>query len=659
MPGIATKFVVLDRAIERLAASPNPSAQAAAAVMQAHPQYAALGAIGPAIADFLPSDPPAASGPSTPQAPYASLWTQVLAIAGGDGSSTDPGALFVISEFKRLLGLLDHIVADEDLGALKDLQNSGDVAAIDTLADQLKVIVNSLLPRIATIGAAITAGMRPAVNVAVGSPVPPAEVWTAREWLFWKHPGRFASALVKRALTSGDQRMLAYAYGYLCSVSSDVGFAPFLNSTVGASYRQQWWRTRWVSNYVDCWVHGYYRTPATIAGDTMTPPYGQLAALCDAKLHERLTLAPMDPTAVMAGMRQGDPFPSVLPGEFSDYWMSAWQDAYGPPTVGTRFRKAALNGAFCMTWMSLWFQTSGDVIGCAPPPPGGPPGNCGSAPSWVDPNVPGDPGDGSGPAVPKPESDPDVGEIVSGVILAVLGIASLFFGGGAAGVAALVGSIALIVDGVTDIDWAKLRCDLYWLRQYLNNGLRALHDLLTLGAFTHPYPGELAIDQTTVQLLGIPHTFDSGKRLAKSRPVFPEKLIIDVHQDRVGQFPADVWNGDLGTWDQMPTGIEDPETTGYLRAEYPPFALDDSVANPLTADNDVRTGPTGPPAERRVPGSEVPVTFANAVDNAVDLILHAGGEIPDWNLDADRGMAWLTFELKTPMTDPVAVVEEP
>lgn len=659
MPGMATHFGVLDLALARLAASTDPAALEAAAVMQAHSEYAALGAIGPAIADFIPSDPPVGSGPATPQAPYASLWTQVLAIAGGDGTPADPGALHVINELKRLLDKLDGIVAAEDLNDLKALQDSGDVGDIETLAEQLKTIVDSLLPRVAAIGAAITTGLRPAVNVPVGDPLPPPQVWTAREWLFWKHPGRFATALVKNAQESGDDRFKAYAYGYLCSVATNVGFAPFVNSTVGSTYRLQWWRTRWVSNYVDTWVHGFYRTPASLSGDTVTPAYADLVPLCSAKLHERVTVGSLDPASVLTGLRQGEPFPSVLPEDFADYWMTSWESAYGPATPGGRFHKSALNGAYCMSWMKLWFQTSGEVIGCPPPPPGPPPGNCGPAPSWVDPNVPGDPGDGSGPTVPEPESDPDVGKIVSGIVVALLGLGSLFFGGGVAGAAALAGGIQMVIDGASEINWAKLRCDLYWLRQYLNNGLRALHDLLTLGGFCHPYPAELELDETTLTLLGIPYTFDSGKRLAKSRPVFPEQLTDMVGDEPVGRFPGKAWTGTLGTWTQMPTGVEEPDTTGYLHAEYPPFALDDGSANPLTPQSDVRTGTVWPPAERRHPGTDVPVTFGNAADNAVDLIRHAGDEIPDWNLDADRGMAWLTFEFQSPMSDPVDVGEEP
>lgn len=663
MPGIATQFVVLERTIDKLGASGNPMLEGIAQLMKVNSAFAYLGAVGPSLAGFIPADPPVGTGPSTPASPYASLWGIVLGIAGGDGTPTDPGILYVINEFKRLLDKIEGIVVAQDLGALKDLRDSGEVAVIEQVADQLKVIVDGMLPRVAGIGAAITTAMKPAVNVAPGSPPPPPQAWSAREWMFWKHPGRFAQSLVSRAQASGDPRFLAYAYGYLSSFSGCASINPFLNSVVGSGHRQQWWRTRWVGNYADTWVHGFYARPTVMAGDTPNPPYPQWTGLCDAALHDRISLGSIDPVAVMTGLRQSAAFPSVLPADFSKFWMSAWEDAYGPPPLTSRFRAGALNGAYVMTWMKLWFQTSGLVVGCPAKSLGAPPSTCGSAPPWVDPNVPGDNGSGTGPKVPEPESDPDIGEIISGAILAILGVASFIFGGAAIGAALLAAGVGLMVDGAIQIDWDKLACDIFWLRMYLNNGLKALHDLLTLGGFTHPYPSELALDTTTITLLGIPYTFDSGKRLAKSRPLFPKELTGALHREPVGSYPTKAWDGGLGTWTQTPTasspGVEAPETAAYLVAEYLSFAVADDIGNPLSSTSDVRTGTSWPPGERHLPGTLVPVTFANAVDNAVDLIGAAGSAVPDWNLDGDRGMAWLTWQHVGPtISDPMAVAGE-
>jgi hypothetical protein len=670
MPGIATQFVILERTIDKLTASGDPMLIQVAALLKDpnNSPYAFLGAIGPALADFIPSDPSDPNRPSTPSSPYASVWGQVLSIAGGDGTSANPGALKVIGDFKRILAKAVQIAQDEDLGALKDLRDSGEADAIKNLAAALKTIVDSMLPRVAAIGSGITTGMKPGVNVAPGQPTPPAVTWTAREWMFWKHPGRFATALVNKAKSApykSDPRLLAYAYGYLSSFAGSAVGSPFVNSTIGAAYRQQWWRYRWVNNYVDTWVHGKYASGATMAGDTPTPPYAQWPGLCDAKLEDRISIGSIDPVEIMQHLREGTPFPSVLPPSFGDFWMDAWTSAYGPPPLGGRFRAQALNGAAIMTWMKLWFQTSGDVIGCNSAPPMAPPDGCdGGAPSWVDPNVPGDNGSGQTPGLPEPESKPDVGEIVSGIILALLGVAAVIFGGALLGAEAVAVGIALVIDGATEINWAKLRCDLYWLQMYLYNGLKALHDLMTLGAFTHPYPSELALDTTTIQLLGIPYIYNSGKRIVKSRVLFPSSSVANVGKDSMGPFPSKPASGGLGDWVKMPTvavpGIEEPQTTAYLTSAYPTFFIDDDAANPLTPKTDVKTGGSWPPGERRAPGSTLPVQFGNAVANAVDLIAHAGADLPDWNLDADRGMASLTWQFKnSTYTDPVQIEQEP
>jgi hypothetical protein len=658
MPGIATQFAILEHTIERLSASADPALRDAAAVLQAHSAYAHLGAIGPALADFLPADPSPPGAPTFGVSPYASLWSLVFRLVGGDGTTADPGMLAVLQTFRGFIEKIVPIADAEDLGALKDLQDSGELDAVTDMAANLSTLVASIEPKVISIGAAIKTGMRPSVTVDPGDPVPNHAVWTAREQLFWRRPGRFAMSLVRRAEETADPRFHAYALGYLCSFAGNVAGNPFVNSIVGGPYRTQWWRNRWVSNYIDTWVHGYYGAGASMSGDTPSPDYASWPGLCNAKLHERITVDPLDPVAVLAGLRDGTPFPKVLPDDFAAFWMDAWHGAYGS-APSPRFQADALNGAYVMTWMMLWFQTSGDVLGCNAAPPMTPPGDCTdpTQPPWVDPNTatPGDNGTGSGPPSPTFEHDPDTAEVVSGIILALLGGAISLFGGVAVGVPLIALGVGMIVDGELQFTWGQLRCDLYWYRVYLYNGVKVLHDLTTYGGFTHPDPAELAYDDTTITLLNNQIPFDAGKRVVKSQIRRPGK------DQRLG-YPADPWSGLLGTWPNAPTasqGWEEPQTTAYLTAAYPSFFVDDDAANGLTADTDVRTGGTWPPGVRLTPGTDDPVQFANATANAVDLISRAGDPLPDWNLDGDRGTASLTFEFTGGVyTDPVAIQQE-
>ena len=57
-------------------------------------------------------------------------------------------------------------------------------------------------------------------------------------------------------------------------------------------------------------------------------------------------------------------------------------------------------------------------------------------------------------------------------------------------------------------------------------------------------------------------------------------------------------------------------------------------------------------------GAVVPVQFGNVVANVVDLFQNLGATFPDWNLDGDRGLAYLTWQFQG-FYDPDAVAIEP
>ena len=116
-------------------------------------------------------------------------------------------------------------------------------------------------------------------------------------------------------------------------------------------------------------------------------------------------------------------------------------------------------------------------------------------------------------------------------------------------------------------------------------------------------------------------------------------------------------DGNPGTFEQPPTVFEEPYATPYLaEGTYPSWFVDDP-ANPLS-NGDVKTGGTFP-YRRMVPTAPYPVEFGNVVANTIDLFKHIGALFPNWNLDADRGAAYFTWQFHGASYNPNGVTIDP
>ncbi len=632
MVGIATRLLVGEQVRASLPAADR-------AVIDSHPSWYAFGALGPAIGDFVPSDMPTTLG-GPGRTPYWAVWKEILKIAVGDTAGGVPGVVPVLRTIRGLLDSVAAAVAAEDKGALKDIVDSGAEATLDQAAADLTLILGQFSDplRLILLGQLMGTASRPRIDDPMNL-VPPG-LWTGRDWLHGRSTGAFAATLRARATASGDGRFIAYALGWQVAYATLTAGTSFVNSAVGSCYRTHWWRHRWVSNFTDTFVWGYYGAGATMSGDTPSPSFADWPGLCAAGLHNvvDVTGGGVDHEANARAMADDQPVPHLLPDDFVDFWLESFTSVYG--TTGTvQFTAASLQKAYTAVLTMLWFQTSGAVIGCNNPP-GAPPGTCGDAgaPNWVDPTQT-NPATGGPflPAAPSPESDPDIAEIVSGIILALLGIVAMAFGGGIVGFAALLGGIALIVDGATEPDWDDLRCDVYWIEVYVFNGLTALHNLTVLGGVQHPYPRDLAQDELALSFAGASLSYTSGAAVTKS------KGIEGLRQP---------WGGALSTWTSPPTELpEAPFTDVWGRAGLWPSALvDDDGANP--GSHAVQDPPDFP-----WPGG-IKGYFGPAVQAAAALVAADPAVLPDWNLDGDRGRGWLTWQLGAPYAVPVVPVPE-
>lgn len=631
MIGMTTRLAALDLLRARLLASGAPPLADHGNLLQAQPAYAALGALGTALGDFAPVRAAAAGGTlgAAGTNPYVELWKMMFDVFGGDATPANPGLKPVLDTIRDLLDRLDEVAAAEDLDGLKAM--AGEVDTLNQVAIDLSAILVTIkgdgtlanlgiVPKVVDlIGArAQPAIVRPRVDGGVGFP---PRFWTLRDFLSKRRTGRFARRLWDSAMASGDDRFKAYALGWLSSWSLGAGGSSAVASIVGAPYRNRWWRSRFVGNYIDLWCHGHAKV------GPRTKPYADWPQLCVASLHARLQVpgGTYDADQMMTRLRMGEALGANLPTAFVDWWLGAYEDVYGsfgtdrPPMDADR-----LQDAFGMAWLVLWFQTSPQSLGCHAVAPLAP-SSCGGAPPWSNPVVPGDAGAGVG-GPPPPDIDKKVkpANVVCGIILAILGIVSFCFGGWVAGGAAIAGAIALLANAGT-IDWDKFRCSLAWYRLYMYNGLRALHDVMTLGGLVHPYTPELSVDETAYQLLSaVPTKVRTGDNIVLSRPV------------RDG-YPAIPWDGNGFSWFEDEAGKPElPSTIAALAAAYPSGFLDDP-ANPLGSRSTFDASPWPYAADA---AGQTPAGFMNTVDAMLGALAGPVGPLPEHDLDGDRGLGF-------------------
>ncbi|MBA5635712.1 hypothetical protein H3H37_01420 [Duganella sp. LX20W] len=645
MIGMATKLAALQLLRQRLLAAADPQLAALGNLLSTQARYASFGALGTAIGDFAPVRLPASGTLGAAGAnPYIALWKLVFNVFGGDGTAANPGLKPVLDRIRDLLDRLDAVAAAEDLDALQAM--SGEVDTLNQIATDLSAI----LVAIKGDGTLTNLGIVPQVADLIGTRMMPASVrpragggagfpprfWTLREFLSQRRTGRFAKRLWDTAQSSGRDEFKAYALGWLSSWSLSAGGASAVASIVGAPYRNQWWRSRFVGNYIDLWSYGYAKV------GPRPKPYTDWPNLCAQKLHEQIAVpgAAFDPDHMMQDLRLGNALGTGLPADFVSYWLDAYEHVYGDLGMDRPQMDAdRLQDAYAMAWLVLWFQTSPQTLGCNAVAPVAPT-DCGGAPPWTNPVVPGDAGGSTG-GPPPPEIDKKIkpANVVCAILLAILGIVALCFGGWVAGGAAIAGAIALAASAGT-IDWDKFRCSLVWYRIYMYNGLRALHDVMSLGGLVHPYTPELSTDDTVVQLLSaIPTHIRTGDNIVLTRP------------SREG-YPVVPWNGMGFSWfDDASGALEQPGTQPALAAAYPSGFLDDP-ANPLGSRSpfDASPWPFAPGMGNQ------PAGFINTVDAMLAWLGAPTSELPDHDLDGDRGLGFQNWHFVTDdWTNPVDI----
>jgi hypothetical protein len=82
--------------------------------------------------------------------------------------------------------------------------------------------------------------------------------WYWFDMLHYRNTGDFARSLVDGARASGDPAATAFAHGYLSHIATDLTGHAFVNQIVGAPYRLRPQRHVTVENFMDCWKFDEY-----------------------------------------------------------------------------------------------------------------------------------------------------------------------------------------------------------------------------------------------------------------------------------------------------------------------------------------------------------------------------------------------------------------
>ena len=204
------------------AAGGRPAARLLRALAQ-HPEYAALGAIGPDLFYF--------TGP--PGLTRAERTIRLLAEAA--------------QPFAELLAA----VRRQGTPAVLPVALARETAALGraALARLGAHLAQDLHERVLAAGQDLFAYLRPAVQDGQ-----PEAAWNWGQLLHYRRTGRFAAVLLDAAAGAGRSALLAYALGYASHHAADALGHGFVNSIVGGPFRLHYHRHHLVELQMDAWA---------------------------------------------------------------------------------------------------------------------------------------------------------------------------------------------------------------------------------------------------------------------------------------------------------------------------------------------------------------------------------------------------------------------
>lgn len=202
-----------------------------ARLLREHPNFAALGAIGPDLFFFLPDFRDQGG------VQLSSVLVGVLDFLDELYEVLDP----FITKYERFLGPLEENL-EEEISRL----TGGLSEVAGNVLGELKDILIGEIERLATQQIDFFSFFSLGFNVGYDEQ---AFLWS--DMLHYRKTGQFGQALWDRIATGEDETLKAYALGYLTHIATDVTGHAMVNAIAGGPFRLHWQRHHLVENHLD------------------------------------------------------------------------------------------------------------------------------------------------------------------------------------------------------------------------------------------------------------------------------------------------------------------------------------------------------------------------------------------------------------------------
>lgn len=443
----------------------------------------------------------------------------------------------------------------------------------------------------------------------------PESKWYWSDFLHQRRTGQFASRLWH--LAGSDADLQRYAIGYACHVAVDVVGHPFVNLVTGGPHRMHWHRHKLVENWIDAYARNRYQDDWTT------------------KTCLNLGLDKYLPDAISGSYyyRLVEFDNGRLPDKLVRLIATAMRDVYDP-IAHPAYPSGRDVGSAYELWLA-WFKRATTIGMALPPAPIAPPSGPASAlmTGYV-----------SGlPAQPS-SSTPSSSTGFQGIIKKVWDWCKWMSD-------VVAYTATWVVNHVGDIWLLPVTAGLeltHWLIYQISKGIWEIYDnlrfMLVLGAYFFPEQRDLAKSPWGKCFVNSAHAYlshpsgpqpDFNKYPLKPKPC--KHVGLTEHHLR---YPDTAMEGPHA----------EPAPHPY-EGKFPEIFIDGAMHNAAADALYNCLEPYGLPAPRTHPVDASTWTtgqLGNALDFSAKLIAQSINNIPNFNLDADRGYGWKTWQADDP-----------